>query len=77
MASHSADGTEDKSRLVAYFRLRSVSHIQVLISYKVGYGSHADTAVGALILSTRVALIVMSPHETPVNPNIRARMLMP
>jgi len=37
IASHSADGTVEKSTSVPYFRLSSESHSQVLISYKNGY----------------------------------------
>src|SRR6476660_2151376 len=60
MASHSADGTEAKLTIPPYFWLRSVSHTQVSISYKVGYGFQFDTANGDSSLLTRVAFMVMS-----------------
>src|SRR6201993_4374417 len=62
ISSPSGGGTEAKLTLFPSPRLRSKSHTQVLISYTLGYGSQADTADGASILSTRVALTGMSPH---------------
>src|SRR5271157_4504675 len=45
MASHSAEGTERKSMVDPYFRLRSESQTQVLISYNVGYRGQADKVI--------------------------------
>jgi hypothetical protein len=36
MESHSDEGTEDKLMYFPYFRLKSESHAQVLISYIAG-----------------------------------------
>ena len=58
MASHSAEGTEDKSTVVLYFLLSSESHTQVLISYRVGYRGQ-----DAVLAS--VALTVISPNGVP------------
>src|SRR5215831_2069826 len=40
IASHSAAGTRERSTVLPYFRVRSFSHTQVLISNNVGYGLH-------------------------------------
>jgi len=57
MASHSAEGTEDRSIFFPYFRLSSESQTQVLISYKAGYLGQTDTPNKAFAPSARAVVI--------------------
>src|SRR5438876_6966881 len=68
MASHSVEGSEDKSRFFPYFCLSSESQTQVSISYNVGYLGQTYTVAGAPAGSASVALILMSSHgKDPLN----------
>jgi hypothetical protein len=60
MAFHSADGTDEKSTAVPYFRLSSESHTQALIRYKDGYRGHTDVEAVAVSVSAEVTLIKVS-----------------
>src|SRR5882672_24602 len=57
IASHSPDGTLDKSMFFPYFSASSETHTQVLISYKEGYRGQADAPGSTILGSARVVLI--------------------
>src|ERR1700739_170916 len=61
-ASHSAEGTQDKSRLFPCFCDSSESQTQVLISYKEGYRGQLDMPRSTALGSAKVALVRLSPH---------------
>src|SRR5215831_18705465 len=75
MASHSADGTELKSTSLPALVLSSLSHTQVLISYKVGY--RGKVAMLRLLVSLksvaslRVFLSLMPPHVDRISTVLR------
>src|ERR1700757_4112136 len=66
MASHSADGTDDKLTFLPHFWVNSDSHTQQLISYKVAYRGHADTPDRLLAEPAKIAAMFFPPSKRTV-----------
>src|SRR5690242_3109120 len=66
IASHSADGTQDKSMFFLYFRASSETQVQVLISYKQGCRGQEDAPRSSILGSARVVLIECLFEQTRV-----------
>src|SRR5262249_32426730 len=77
MASHSPAGIDDKSICRPYFRLKSESQTQVLISYSLGNRGQADeTGATACFAATFVEASVKTTFETS-RWAFRSRMSLP